>query len=58
MTQTNVLHCFIVIKYVPLAFLKPLLTVRLWEMPKFLDLVQEFIKISELLCLFLYSKRN
>ena len=46
MTQTNVLHCFIIIKYAPLAFLKPLPTVRLWEMPKFLDLVQEFIKMS------------
>jgi len=58
MTQTDVLHCFIVIKYAPLVFLKPLPTVRLWEMPKFLDLVQEFIKMSGLLCLFLYSERN
>jgi len=51
MTQGDVLHCFVVIKYMPSVILKPLPIARLWEMRKFLDLVREFIKMSGLFCL-------
>ena len=51
MTQSDVLHRFIVIEYAPRVFLKLVPIIRLWEMQKFLDLVQEFIKVSGLLSL-------
>ena len=51
MTQTDVLHWFVVIEYAPRVFLKLVPIVRLWETRKFLDLVQEFIKMSGLLSL-------
>ena len=58
MTQTDVLHWFVVIEYAPRIFLKLVPIVRLWETREFLDLVQEIIKMSGLLCLFLYSERS
>ena len=51
MTQSDVLHWFVVIEYAPRVFLKLVPIVRLWETQKFLDLVQEFIKMSGLLSL-------
>ena len=58
MTQSDVLHWFVVIEYAPRIFLKLVPIVRLWETRKFLDLVQEFIKMPGLLCLFLFSERS
>ena len=58
MTQGDVLHCFVVIKYAPRVILKPLPIARLWETQKFLDLVRESIKMSGLFCLFLFSERS
>jgi len=58
MTQGDVLHCFVVIKYAPRVILKPFPIARLWETQKFLDLVREFIKMSGLFCLFLFSERS
>ena len=51
MTQSDVLHWFVVIEYAPRVFLKLVPIVRLWETQKFLDRVQEFIKMSGLLSL-------
>ena len=55
MTQGDVLHCFVVIKYAPRVILKPLPIAGLWETQKFLDLVRGFIKMSRLFCLFSFS---